>query len=344
MNPTGPAEPNLLDWCPRFAKLGEILTRQKIDRGGVPDTFHISLLQKMREFIFLPLAWAFLLSPLQANDTPRRVIVCSTTQTADFARQVVGDRWQVKSVLAAGQDPHLYQVTAKDSELITTADLCIENGWHLEGKDWMRTLAEDERKPLVTCTTGINPEQFTEAGKLVRDPHAWFSPQNASIYVRNIQQAVSRIDPDHQLEYEARTRLYLDQLRTLHLWIQRQFNSIPANRRVLVTSHDAFNYFCKAYKFQAAAPVGWSTGAETGAGLTPERRQETIDSIRGFGVKTIFIETSVNPRLIREIAREAGVEIGGQLYSDSMGNAGTSGETYLGMMRENVLTIVDTLK
>ncbi|MBP61695.1 MAG: ABC transporter substrate-binding protein [Planctomycetaceae bacterium] len=298
----------------------------------------------MREFIFLPLAWAFLLSPLQANDTPRRVIVCSTTQTADFARQVVGDRWQVKSVLAAGQDPHLYQVTAKDSELITTADLCIENGWHLEGKDWMRTLAEDERKPLVTCTTGINPEQFTEAGKLVRDPHAWFSPQNASIYVRNIQQAVSRIDPDHQLEYEARTRLYLDQLRTLHLWIQRQFNSIPANRRVLVTSHDAFNYFCKAYKFQAAAPVGWSTGAETGAGLTPERRQETIDSIRGFGVKTIFIETSVNPRLIREIAREAGVEIGGQLYSDSMGNAGTSGETYLGMMRENVLTIVDTLK
>ncbi|MBI83805.1 MAG: ABC transporter substrate-binding protein [Planctomycetaceae bacterium] len=298
----------------------------------------------MREFIFLPLAWAFLLSPLQANDTPRRVIVCSTTQTADFARQVVGDRWQVKSVLAAGQDPHLYQVTAKDSELITTADLCIENGWHLEGKDWMRTLAEDERKPLVTCTTGINPEQFTEAGKLVRDPHAWFSPQNASIYVRNIQQAVSRIDPDHQLEYEARTRLYLDQLRTLHLWIQRQFNSIPANRRVLVTSHDAFNYFCKAYKFQAAAPVGWSTGAETGAGLTPERRQETIDSIRGFGVKTIFVETSVNPRLIREIAREAGVEIGGQLYSDSMGNAGTSGETYLGMMRENVLTIVDTLK
>ena len=162
--------------------------------------------------------------------------------------------------------------------------------------------------------------------------------------MRNIQQAVSRIDPEHQSEYEARTRLYLDQLRTLHLWIQRQFNSIPANRRVLVTSHDAFNYFCKAYKFQAAAPVGWSTGAETGAGLTPERRQETIDSIRDFGVQTIFVETSVNPRLIREIAKEAGVEIGGQLYSDSMGNAGTAGETYLGMMRENVLTIVGTLK
>ena len=298
----------------------------------------------MRNFIFPAVAWACLLTPLRAEDAPRRVIVCSTTQTADFARQVVGDRWQVKSVLASGQDPHLYQVTANDSELVTTADLCIENGWHLEGKDWMRTLAEDERKPLVSCTEGIKPEQFNEADKLVKDPHAWFSPQNASIYVRNIQKAVCQIDPDHQSEYEARTRLYLDQLRTLHLWIQRQFNSIPANRRILVTSHDAFNYFCKAYKFQAAAPVGWSTGAETGAGLTPKRRQETIDSIRSFGVKTIFVETSVNPRLIREIAKEAGVAIGGQLYSDSMGNAGTAGETYLGMMRENVLTIVGTLK
>jgi len=298
----------------------------------------------MRNFVFPAFAWACLLTPLQANDVPRRVIVCSTSQTADFARQVVGDRWQVKSILASGEDPHLHQITANDSKLVATADLCIENGWHLEGKDWMRTLAEDERKPLVTCTEGIKPEQFNEADKLVRDPHAWFSPQNASIYVRNIQKAVCQIDPDHQSDYEARTRLYLDQLRTLHLWIQRQFNSIPANRRILVTSHDAFNYFCKAYKFQAAAPVGWSTGAETGAGLTPERRQKTIDSIRNSGVKTIFVETSVNPRLIREIAKEAGVEIGGQLYSDSMGKTGTAGETYLGMMRENVLTITGTLK
>jgi len=112
---------------------------------------------------------------------------------------------------------------------------------------------------------------------------------------------------------------------------------------VLVTSHDAFNYFCDAYGFTASAPVGWSTGSEIGGGLTPERRKKVVESIRDAGVKAIFVETSVNPKLIREIAEEAGVTIGGELYSDSMGAPGTGGETYIGMMRENVLTITGAL-
>ena len=112
----------------------------------------------------------------------------------------------------------------------------------------------------------------------------------------------------------------------------------------MVTSHDAFNYFCREYKFKAAAPAGWSTGEEVGGGVTPQRRQAAIESIRGFGVKAIFVETSVNPKLIREIASATGVLVGGELYSDSMGAAGSAGETYLGMMRENVITIVQALK
>ena len=131
------------------------------------------------------------------NDGRRRLIVTSTTQTADFARQVVGDRWDVQCVLESGQDPHLYQITADDARLVAKADLCIENGWHLEGKDWMRTLAEDNGKPLVTCTTGVTPYELEEKGGTVPDPHAWFSPQNAAIYVQNIAKAVSRIDPKH---------------------------------------------------------------------------------------------------------------------------------------------------
>ena len=113
---------------------------------------------------------------------------------------------------------------------------------------------------------------------------------------------------------------------------------------MLVTSHDAFNYFCDAYKFRSAAPASWSTGDEIGAGLTSERRQKTVDSIREMGVPAIFVETSVNPDIIAEIAKEAGVVVGGELYSDSMGPAGSAGESYIGMMRENVLTIVDALK
>lgn len=272
------------------------------------------------------------------------VVVCSTTQVADFARQVVGDRMEVKCVLAAGQDPHLYEKKPGDAQLVSTADLCLENGWHLEGNDWMRKLAAQTSRPIVSCVQGCQPLQVPGVDEAMHDPHAWFSCTNAAIYVRNIRDAVVELDPAHADEYRSRAALYLDQLRTLHSWIVREVNHIPVEQRVLVTSHDAFNYFCQAYGLQAATPVGWSTGKEVGAGITPQRRQETIDSIREHQVKAIFVETSVNPTMVREIAREAGVKIGGELYSDSMGAPDTAGETYIGMMRENVLTIVQSLK
>ncbi len=275
----------------------------------------------------------------------KRLVVCSTTQAADFARQVVGDRWEVKSILEPGQDPHLYEIKPGDAQLVAQADLCLENGWHLEGKDWMSTLAKNAGKKLVTCAAGAKPLAIPGEGDAEQhDPHAWFSPANAAVYVKNIVAGVSQVDPQHKAEYEARGDLYVSELRTLHTWIVKQVNAIPADRRVLVTSHDAFNYFCRDYGFRAAAPVGWSTGDEVGGGVTPERRRQSVESIRSYGVKAIFVETSVNPKLIRQIAADAGVEIGGELYSDSMGARGTAGETYLGMMRENVLTIVQALE
>lgn len=283
-------------------------------------------------------------SPDEKEAKKRKLIVCSTTQIADFARQIVGDRWEVQCILDAGQDPHIYEIKSKDSVLVARADLCLENGWHLEGKEWMHTLATGARKPIVTCVEGIEPIELDEDGTKVNDPHAWFSPRTAAVYVRNITHGVSEVDPDHKHEYEQRAELYLNQLRTLHLWIQRAVNDIPADERVLVTSHDAFNYFCREYGFKSAAPAGWSTSDEVGAGVTPERRREAVDSIRKFGVKAIFVETSVNPTLIRQIAADAGVVVGGELYSDSMGAEGTAGETYIGMLRENVLTIVSALK
>ncbi len=295
-----------------------------------------------RSFLALLLGLS-LWGSLVAEDR-KPIIVCSTTQVADFARQVVGDRMTVKSVLAAGQDPHLYEKKPGDAQLVSTADLCLENGWHLEGNDWMRKLAEQSGRPLVTCVEGCKSLKVPGVEQAMHDPHAWFSCTNAATYVRNIRDAVMKIDPDHAEEYRSRAALYLDQLRTLHNWILREINKIPVEQRVLVTSHDAFNYFCQAYGMKAATPVGWSTGNEIGAGITPERRQETIDSIREHRVKAIFVETSVNPTMVREIAREAHVEIGGELYSDSMGAEGTAGETYIGMMRENVITIVQALR
>lgn len=276
-------------------------------------------------------------------------IICSTTQIADFAKMVVGDRILVKGILAPGADPHTYMPTPDDAKTVIRSDLALENGMHLEGKNWMQTLARDANKPLVTCTSGIEPIQIEKEGERLADPHAWFSPKNVAIYINNITEAVIRMSPDNRHEFESRATLFLGQLRVLDGWIKRQVSRIPLEKRVLVTSHDAFNYFCREYKFNAdhqflsLAPVGWSTGSEVGAGMTPKRRKQVIDSIRKFGAKAVFVETSVNPKLIREIAREAGIQIGGSLYSDSMGEKDSAGETYIGMMRENVLVIVDAL-
>jgi manganese/iron transport system substrate-binding protein len=273
------------------------------------------------------------------------ILVASTTQIADFLRQVVGDRCEVHSILAAGADPHLYEPRPKDAFLVKRATLCFENGLHLEGKNWMGTLAKGAGKPIVVCTDGVRSLEMEEdGGHKVNDPHAWFSPKNAAIYVNNILRGLVKADPEGKDQYVARAALFMQQLKALDAWIRKQFNAIPPEKRILVTSHDAFNYFCRDYGFKNETPVGWSTGSEVGGGQTPERRRKVIASIKNLGVKAIFVETSVNPKLIREIAREAGVKIGGELYSDSMGAPGTSGETYIGMMRENTLKIVGALK
>jgi manganese/iron transport system substrate-binding protein len=285
-----------------------------------------------------------------AQEKAKIKVVASTTQIADFARQIMGDRADVRSVLAPGADPHTYQPTPDDVQIVLQADICFENGLHLEGKNWMSTLARDANKPLVTATTGIEPLRIGSGDQTIMDPHTWFSPRNVAVYVNNITKAISDYDPDNATEYQARAKLYLQQLRILDAWVREQVNRIPPNRRILVTTHDAFNYFCREYKFNAnndflsIAPVGWSTGAEVGAGITPERRRNVMQSIKESGAPAIFVETTINPKQIREIAQETGVKIGGELYSDSMGPAGSAGETYIGMLRENVLLIVNALQ
>lgn len=294
----------------------------------------------------LAAAMAILCRPAAGTDEGAGTLrlVCSTTQTADLARQVVGDRCEVVCILGAGVNPHVYQPVPKDSRQVESADLCLQNGLHLEGKNWMAALAKDNgNKPLVTCTDGVQPLDLEYEGQTVKDPHAWFDPRNAAIYVNNILRALAKIDPEGAAGYRARADLYLQQLRALDAWTEKQVSSIPRERRVLVTSHDAFNYYAARYGFKVRSPVGWSTGSEIGGGMTPQRRRTVVASIRDFDVPAIFVETSVNPKMIRQVAEEAGVKVGGELYSDAMGEEGTAGETYLGMMRENTLTIVEAL-
>lgn len=282
-----------------------------------------------------------------AESAKKLSVVCSTTQIADFTRQVVGDRWTVICVLAPGEDPHTYEPGNDDVLAVGRADLCLENGWHLEGNEWMQNLASAANKPIVTCANGVEPlliEDQDDSGQptKVKDPHAWFDHNNAAVFVKNIRDSVTKVDPANADEYAARTNLYLLQLRGLGRWVERQVNVIPKNRRILVTHHDAFGYFCRTYGFEAVSPVGWTTGELTDVSV--KDRQTVIKQIQDLGVKSIFVETTINSKLLEGIARDAGITIGGSLYSDAMGGKGTAGETYIGMMRENVLTIVKHLK
>jgi manganese/iron transport system substrate-binding protein len=278
----------------------------------------------------------------QEENAKQLVAVCSTTQVADFTRNIVGDRWEVVCVLAPGEDPHTYEIGADDSLAVKRADLCLENGWNLEGHSWMSKLATNAGKPIVTCINGVEPLVIELDGETTKDPHAWFDTKNAMIYVNNIKQAVIKIDPENKTEYEARAKLYLIQLRALNQWVAEQVNAIPKARRILVTHHDAFGYFSQAYGFQAISPVGWTTGEL--AGVSIDQKRKIVDQIRELGVKSIFVETTINRELLDDIARETGIKVGGELYSDAMGGEGSAGETYIGMMRENVLTIVKHLK
>jgi len=307
----------------------------------------MSLLKMSPVFLFV-MGQAFA-GVARAEDN-KPVIVASTTQTADFARQIAGDRCVVKCILAPGADPHTYQLTPEDKDMVLSSDLCLKNGLHLEGKDWMGGQAREAGKPIITCAEGVKPIPIEAYGETVQDPHAWFSTKNTAIYVNNIVKGLINLDPDGRDEYVARAKLYLQQLRVLDAWILEQVAQIPPHRRILVTTHDAFNYFCREYKFNeqnnylSIAPVGWSTGGEVGGGMTPERRKMVVQSIKDSGAPAIFVETTISPKLIKEIARDTGVEVGGELYSDSMGDEDSAGESYIGMMRENVLIIVNALK
>ena len=276
------------------------------------------------------------------SSNTKKVVLCSTTQVADFARRVVGDQWEVLCVLGAGEDPHKYSPSTDDMFIAGRADLCLENGWHLEGNEWMKTLAKDAGTPLITCIEGIQPIDLDDDGTMVKDPHAWFDPRNAWSYTKNILKAVSAVDPGNAESFEMRAELFKAQLLSLDKWITQQVNAIPQARRVLVTHHDAFGYFCKRYKFKPLSPLGWTTSEL--AGLTMVERKLIVDNIVKLNVKSIFIESTINSKTLEGIAESAGVKIGGRLYSDAMGAEGSAGETYLGMMRENVISIVTALK
>lgn len=276
-----------------------------------------------------------------AEKPPALLAVATTTMIADMAKHVAGDRIAVESLLKPGKDPHTYNPVPADVKKIAQADLILMNGHHLEL--WLQELIDNAggERPVFEVTKGIPGIEVVSGGKKQTDPHMWMSVPLAVRYVENIRDAFIQVDPDGADLYRANAENYIRQLNELDAWIRAEIATIPADQRKLVTSHDAFQYFGKEYGFQI---IGTYWGVTTDEAPGADKIRHLIDAIQSHGVRAAFIESSVSPKQLEQIARDAGITIGGTLYADSLGPEGSSADTYIGMMRHNVQTIVDALR
>jgi ABC-type Zn uptake system ZnuABC Zn-binding protein ZnuA len=265
-------------------------------------------------------------------------VVATTTQVADFATNVGGNRVRVTSLLRPGIDPHDYEPSPADVEAIARADLVLENGAGLES--WLHDTITSSGfdGPLVDTSQGVRLRQV--GGQ--PDPHIWQDPGNAEVMAANIERALAAADPTDAGTFQANLAAYTRQLQALDAEVQRQIDSL-ANKK-LVTNHDAFGYYIDRYGLQFVGSV--IPSFDTSAELSGRDIRDLVAKIKATKVKAVFSETSLPPRTAETIAREAGVKVvEGQdaLYGDSLGPAGSDGDTYLKMIRHNTRTIVSNL-
>jgi len=267
---------------------------------------------------------------------------------ADLVKQVGGDRIEVDQLMGPGVDPHLYKPTATDAGRLSKADIIFYSGLMLEGRmgDLFARLARSGKK-VYPITESVPEDLLTEPKEFAGhyDPHIWFDVSMWAQTVPTIVKGLSDVDRVGAEIYAKNGNALIARLGELHQWCKDTAAQLPEEKRILVTSHDAYNYFGRAYGFKVIGLQGVSTVSE--AALAD--MANLVDFIRKQNVKAIFVETSVNPAAIRRVAEDAGVKVGGELYSDAMGNPGEmrggfDTGTYDGMVRYNLTTIVSALK
>lgn len=273
----------------------------------------------------------------------RLTVVCTTTMIADVARVIAGDAAEVKGIMRAGEDPHVYDVRPRDVQMLAEADLILMNGLHLEAT--LAHVVENNAKGKVVklAETPVIVPLESEATRGAPDPHCWFNVSYFRVYAERARDGLIDADPKNAEGYRQRADAYLKQLDELHEWVKKEIETVPRERRVMVTSHDAFQYFGRTYFIDVFAVIGISTEQQP----KPQDVQRLESLVRERGVKALFIETSVSKTLndlVEKIAKTTGAKLGGTLYSDSLGAPDTPTGTYLGMIRHNVRTVVDALK
>ncbi|MCW5552490.1 MAG: zinc ABC transporter substrate-binding protein [Verrucomicrobiae bacterium] len=299
--------------------------------------------------VLLASAALWLAAPVISAGAERKIKVAATvTMVTDLVRQVGGDRVEVMGLMGPGVDPHLYKASASDIVKLQQADVIFYCGLLLEGKmqDIFARLART-KKFVYPVTEAIPLEQLLEPPEFAGhyDPHVWFDARLWSLCVDTVVKGLSEFDPASKAHFEKRGAEYQARLAELHQWALKQADALPKEARILITSHDAFNYLGRAYGFEVVALQGISTVTETSSA----DMVKLVEFIRQRRVKAIFVESSVPHRTIERVARDAGVKIGGELFSDATGTPGQRERdydlgTYEGMVKHNFNTIVEALK
>jgi manganese/zinc/iron transport system substrate-binding protein len=302
----------------------------------------------MKKYIILVFLITIFSCKKEGKENGKLQVVTTTTMITDLVKNIGGDKIEVQGLMGAGVDPHLYKASEGDVSKLFNADVIVYNGLHLEGKleDVFEKMRRQNRKTIAASdaldtATLIGSEYFASN----YDPHIWFDITNWEIITKYITAKFCELDAENAATYKTNGANYLKTLASLKAAITVQVNSLPIEKRILVTAHDAFNYFGKQFQFNVVGLQGLSTATEAGV--------QDVRRLAGFieekNVKAIFVESSVPKRTVealQEAVRAKGKEvvIGGTLYSDALGSAGTTEATYVGMYKHNVKIIVSSLK
>ncbi len=297
--------------------------------------------------ICIPVIFSGCSSPDKGGTCDCLQIVATTGMITDLVSTIGGDRVSVVGLMGPGVDPHYYKATQGDLGHLSNADLIVYNGLFLEGKMEDIFIKMSRNKTVVAVSHVIDESSLRRPPEFKGhfDPHIWFDVGLWRQTISAVQTALSEAAPAHADSFQVRAQRYDRQLVDLNAWVSEKVASIPPERRVLVTAHDAFGYFGQAYGLEVLGLQGISTVAEYG--VNDVRR--LVDLISDRKIPAIFVESSVPERSINAVregclARGHEVMIGGTLYSDAMGEAGSGADTYIGMVRTNVTTIVEALR
>lgn len=281
------------------------------------------------------------------QNSGKLIVTTTISQIADTVKNIGGENVEVQSLMGPGTDPHLYKATQGDIKKLQKADIIFYNGLHLEGKMLEILEKMNKEKPTIAVADSISKEKLLAdpSGNKAIDPHIWFDIDLWKEAVEQVKNGLIDVDPENKSLYEERTIAYMKELDELKEFASEEMAKIPLEQKVLVTAHDAFSYFGRAYDMEVMGLQGLSTDSEYGLGDV----QKLVDALVSRNIKAVFIESSISERSINAVIEGAkkkghGVVIGGELYSDAMGDEGTEEGTYIGMYQHNVKTIVESLK